>query len=90
MENERAEKLKAYKSLDAYNNFTSGWVTPASSMKLTEIFSVLKTAVKPSQSLSNPSHKAWVAVKKKDGSICTVAVIYQEVYTVPYLWHHMG
>ena len=26
MENERAGKLKAYKSLDAYNYFTSGWV----------------------------------------------------------------
>ena len=62
MENETAEKLKAYKTLDVYNSFTSGRV---SICFIHEVFSVLKA---PSQSLSNPSRKA---VKKKDGSICT-------------------
>ena len=65
------KKLKAYKSLDAYNYFTSGWVGTCFIHEVNREFSVLKTTVKPSQSLSNPPHKAWVAVKRKDGSICT-------------------
>ena len=65
------EKLKAYKSVDAYNYFTSGWVGTCFIHEINREFSVLKTTVKPSQSLSNPPHKAWVAVKRKDGSICT-------------------
>ena len=62
------EKLKAYKSLDAYNYFTSGWV---GTCEINKEFSVLKNIVKPSQHLSNPLHCPWVAVKRKDGSICT-------------------
>ena len=65
------EKLKAYKSLDAYNYFTSGWVGTCFIHEINKEFSVLKTIVKPSQRLSNPPHRPWVAVKRKDGSICT-------------------
>ena len=65
------EKRKAYKSLEAYNYFTSGWVGTCFIHDIDRVFSVLKALVRPSQRLSNPPHHPWVAVKRKDGSICT-------------------
>jgi len=64
------EKLKCYKSLDAYNHFASGWVGTCLIHEVNKEFSVLKAFLQPSQRLSNPPHHPWVAVKK-DGTICT-------------------
>ena len=65
------KKIKAYKSLEAYNYFTSGWVGTCFIHDIDREFVVLKALVWPSQCLSNSPHHPWVAVKMKDGSICT-------------------
>ena len=65
------EKLKACKSLEAYNYFSSGWVGICFIHEVNSQFSVLKAEVRPSQRLSDRSHSPWVGVRKNDGSIST-------------------
>ena len=65
------EKLKAYKSLEAYNYFVSDWVGTYYYHKITDSeFCVIKAAVRPSQRLSEKPHRPWVGLRQKDGSIC--------------------
>ena len=64
------EKLKAYKSLEAYNYFLSDWVGTCYYHKITDSeFCVIKAAVRPSQRLSEKPHRPWVGLRQKDGSI---------------------
>ena len=66
------DSLKAYKSLDAYNYYTSGWVDNVM------VFTIhcrpgtfLVTArVKHSQKLSAPPVKPWVAVEQQGMVVC--------------------
>ena len=66
------ETLKAYKSLDGYNFYSSGWV---SNVKVYEIMDDPKRYlatfhVKHSQTLSATPLKPWVAVEKNGCIIC--------------------
>ena len=65
------EKLKAYKSLEAYNYYVSGWVGTCVVHTISEVFCLLKAEVRPSQRVSNVSHRPWVAVRRRDGCIST-------------------
>ena len=58
------EKLKAYKSLEAYN-YVSRWVGTY------HIHMLLKAEVRPSQRVNSASHQPWVAVRRRSG--CTSA-----------------
>ena len=63
------EAMKNRKSLEAHNQFTSGWVRTVFHLKIAESNCVLmKADVMPSQSLNDNPHVAWVAVNA-DGSI---------------------
>ena len=64
------EKLKAYKSLEAYSYFHDGYVRTvyyygSSSSR----FVILRAEVNPSQKTADPNHDAWVIVHKKTASI---------------------
>lgn len=66
------ESLKAYKSLDAYNFFVSGWVD---SVYVAEIQSckhtyLVSAHVRHSQRISASPTKAWMAVKQDGRIIC--------------------
>ena len=63
------ETLKAYKSLEAYNYFASGWVGNCYIYHVNSEFSVLKAGVRPSQRTSDSLHRPWVGVRQKDGCI---------------------
>ena len=63
------EKLKAYKSLEAYNYYVSGWVGTCRIHIVSEEFCLLKAEVRPSQRVSSASHQPWVAVRRRDGCI---------------------
>ena len=64
------ETLKAYRSLDAYNYFHSGWVQ-------TVLFCnpnaggncFLRAKVHRSQATTEKPHEAWVCVNKRNGTI---------------------
>ena len=67
------ESLKAYKSLEAYTYFHSGYVhtvffyesSPASQ------YAVLKARVSPSQRSADKPHDVWVIVNKGNSGHCT-------------------
>lgn len=64
------ETLKAYRSLEAYNFFHSGWVHIVYYSNLDcndKCF--LKAKVNRSQALLEKPHEAFVCVKQKDGTI---------------------
>ena len=63
------EKLKAYKSLDAYNYFVSGWVDTCCYREINKEFCVLIAAERLSQDLSEKPHRPWVCVRQNDGSV---------------------
>ena len=64
------EKLKAYKSLEAYSYFLSDWVGTCYYHKITDSeFCAIKAAVRPSPRLSEKPHRPWVGLRQKDGSI---------------------
>jgi len=60
------ESMKNRKSLEAHNQFSSGWVqtvfhyVPSSS---SDIF-IMKADVKPSQRLNDPPHTPWISINK--------------------------
>lgn len=56
------ETLKAYRSLEAYNFFHSGWVHTVLSSTLGSDKCFLKAKVNRSQALSEKPHEAWVCV----------------------------
>lgn len=62
------QTLKAYKSLEAYNFFASGWVQPCFHRTTAAGMHVIKAKVLRSQALSKPPHQAWVGLKP-DGSV---------------------
>ena len=71
------EKLKAYKSLEAYNYFLSDWVGTCYYHKITDSeFCVIKAAVRPSQRLSEKPHRPWVGLRQKDGSISVACTLH--------------
>ena len=61
------EAMKAYKSLDAYNYFVSGWVREVL-IKTVENTCVMKAKVNPSQKSPDKPHQAWV-VTHLDGTV---------------------
>lgn len=68
------EKLKAFKSLEGYNQFINGWVSgvvvtvvPNARPKVYLIFT---SQVKHSQRLSDTPLKVWVAIKENGEIIC--------------------
>ncbi|XP_049522544.1 uncharacterized protein LOC125945034 [Dermacentor silvarum] len=64
------DQMKAYKSLDSHNYFTSGWVRNLIAKKLPSKRVVLLSQVKHSQRLREASLKVWL-LANKDGSIIT-------------------
>ena len=64
------EKLKAYKSLEAYNYFFNGYVRTVL-FCLCGDFGVLKAKVNPSQRSAENCQEAWVALSMSDGSVKT-------------------
>lgn len=59
------ESLKAYKSLDAYNYNSNGWVGDVKVLritKLTEAHFLILASVRYSQKFSVPPAKPWVAL----------------------------
>ncbi len=63
--------MKNYKSLEAHNYFTSGWVQSIYTFKPENSdCMILRAEVKPSWRVTENSHTAWVAAKE-DGTILT-------------------
>ena len=65
------EKLKTYKSLEAYNYYVSRWVGTYHIHIVSEEFCLLEAEIRPSQRVNSASHQPWVAVRRRDG--CTSA-----------------
>ena len=66
------EKLKAYKSLDAYNYYFNGYVHTVYYYGLPKWkMCVLKAMVNPSQRSAENAHEAWVIINTVDSSIKT-------------------
>ena len=64
------EKLKAYKSLEAYNYFYNGYVrTVFFYQRESSKFVILSAKVNPSQKAANKAHQAWVVLCQEDGSV---------------------
>ncbi|XP_077498776.1 uncharacterized protein LOC144109884 [Amblyomma americanum] len=57
------EEMKAFKSLEAHNYFTSGWVRSQSAVRLQDEKVLLLGEVNHSQRLSDHPHKAWILCK---------------------------
>lgn len=61
--------MKAYKSLEAYNYFQSGWVHTIMSYKPpNSAYMILRGDVIPSQRLNDEPHHPWVALAM-DGTV---------------------
>ena len=65
------DKLKAYKSLEAYNYFYNGYVRTVSMYCCEGDIAILKAKVNPSQKAPDKNHKAWAAVCMQSGCIRT-------------------
>jgi hypothetical protein len=65
------ERMKAYKSLEAFNYYISGWVQCVFFHDLKNGKCILKAKVRPSQRLSEKPHEAWVGLVKESGEIIT-------------------
>ena len=65
------DKLKAYKSLEAYNYFHNGYVRTVSMYCCEGDIAILKAKVNPSQKSPDQNHEAWAAVCKQNGCIRT-------------------
>ena len=72
------EKLKAYKSLDAYNYVVSGHVQVVKYCDLSQEFCTLKAEVLPSQRQGHKTvlYKAWIIVNKLKNFILTANCTY--------------
>lgn len=64
------ESLKAYKSLEAFNFFHSGYVRTVFFYECGKV-AVLKADVNPSQKSANEPHSAWVVLNRESGSVMT-------------------
>ena len=67
------EAMKNRKSLEAYNQFISGWVRTIYAYKKNKKsnFMVLKAEVTPSQRLNEKPHEAWVALATSGATVAT-------------------
>lgn len=64
------ETLQAYKSLDAYKYFHSGWVHTCYYHELDGGKKcIIKAKINRSQALSEKPHEAWVCLSKKQASV---------------------
>ena len=64
------EKLKAYKSLEAYNYFCNSYMHTVYHYESGRVF-ILKAKVNPSHKSADKPHESWVVVCKENGSIRT-------------------
>ncbi|XP_072142334.1 uncharacterized protein [Dermacentor andersoni] len=64
------QQMKVYKSLDAHNYFTSGWVRNIAAMRLQSERVIVLGEVSHSQRLREPDLKVW-CLANTDGSIIT-------------------
>ena len=64
------EKLKAYKSLEAYNYYRNGCVRTVYHFAV-DNYSILKAKVNPSQRAADNNHDAWVILNRDTGSVKT-------------------
>ena len=62
------EKLKTYKSLEAYNYFYTGYIRTVLLYRSGNL-NVMKAKVNPSQKLPENSHEPWVIISSQDGSV---------------------
>ena len=70
------ESLKAYKSLEAYNNYINGWIDDVKVVKITKLVEphyMVTAAVRHSQKLTIPPAKPWVAAKQNGTSTVVCA-----------------
>lgn len=64
------DKLRAYKSLEAYNYFYNGYVrTVFYYRRESSKFAILSAKVNPSQKAADKAHQAWVVLSQDDGSV---------------------
>ena len=64
------EKLKAYKSLDAYNFYQSGWVQTVYWRVCPDgLHCAVKAKVMRSQRTTDSPHEAWLILNKTDGEV---------------------
>ncbi|XP_049511551.1 uncharacterized protein LOC125939978 [Dermacentor silvarum] len=63
-------EMKAYKSLEAHNYFTSGWVRNVAAKRLSSGLIIVLGEVSHSQILREPPLKSWF-LAKADGSVIT-------------------
>ena len=57
------DSMKNWKSLEAYNQFQSGWVGKVLHHKTSTGAMIMKADVRPSQRVNDQPHHPWVAVK---------------------------
>lgn len=81
------ERLKAYKSLEAYNYFASGWVGTCYIYSVNSEFCVLKAGVRSSQRTTDPPHRPWVYARRMGVSALVIALAWQgeDNYSALYL-----
>jgi len=63
------EKLHAYRSLDAFNYFSNGWVQTCYHRRTAKGVCILKAKVMRSQAVTEQPHEAWVAINDKDSCV---------------------
>ena len=64
------EKLKAFRSLEAYNYFYNGYVQTVY-FYLSGRFGILKAKVNPSQKAAENYHEPWIIICMESGSVMT-------------------
>ena len=64
------EKLKAFRSLEAYNYFYNGYVRTVY-FYLSGRFGILKAKVNPSQKAAENYHEPWIIICMESGSVMT-------------------
>lgn len=64
------ENMKAYRSLDAYEQFFYGWVRTCYLLESNNA-KLLKAKVMRSQAMTETPHEAWCAFDKTDGTVLT-------------------
>ena len=64
------ENMKAYRSLEAYQQFYFGWVRTCFVLEVNDTI-LLKAKVTRSQAVTDVPHEAWCAVDKSDSTILT-------------------
>jgi len=63
------ESMHAYRSLEAYNYYLSGWVQTCLYRKNDSGYCIIKAKVVRSQAVTEKPHYAWVGIRQKDGII---------------------